>query len=427
MFDLKAIRDNPKSYDENWARRGLEPQTPEILALDETRRRYQTEMQTLQNERKTKSAEIGKIKSQGGDADALMKEVYELKDKIAELEAAEEQAANDLHALLSALPNQLDADVPEGEDETQNVEVRRWGAPKEFEGEHPDHVTIGEALGLMDFETAAKMSGSRFVILKGKLARLERALAQFMLDVQTEEHGYEEVSPPLMVRDSALFGTSQLPKFEEDQFKTTREDYLIPTSEVPLTNMAAEQILDDAALPLRYTAHTPCFRQEAGSAGRDTRGMIRMHQFYKVELVSIVHPESSEEELERKTKCAEDILKRLELPYRTMTLCSGDIGFSARKTYDLEVWIPSQNTYREISSCSNCGDFQARRMKARFRKQGEKETHFVHTLNGSGLAVGRALVAVIENYYDPETQSIRVPEALKKYNLGFDIIEKPRL
>ncbi len=422
MLDLKAIRENPQSFDENWARRGLAPQTPEILALDEQRRHYQTEMQTLQSERKIKSAEIGKLKSQGGDAEGLMQEVATLKDKIAELEAAEAKAAEDLNTLLSSLPNQLHADVPEGEDEEQNVEIRRFGEPKEFEGEHPDHVTIGEDLGLMDFETAAKMSGSRFVFLKGKLARLERALAQFMLDVQTGEHGYAEVSPPLMVRGAALYGTSQLPKFEEDQFKTTREDYLIPTSEVPLTNMASDKILDEASLPLRYTAHTPCFRQEAGSAGRDTRGMIRMHQFYKVELVSIVHPDKSEEELERKTKCAEEILKRLELPFRTMALCSGDIGFSARRTYDLEVWVPSQKAYREISSCSNCGDFQARRMKARFRKNGEKETQFVHTLNGSGLAVGRALVAVIENYYDAQSKTIRVPEVLKPYMGGVEVI-----
>ena len=337
-----------------------------------------------------------------------MEEVGRLKDRMAELEEQERTKAESLNQHLAGLPNIMAEDVPDGDDENDNLEVRKGSTEIKLQS-GPDHVEIGEKLGMMDFETAAKMSGARFVLLSGALAKLERALAQFMLDVHTTEHGYTECSPPLLIRDEAMFGTGQLPKFAEDQFRTTRGDWLLPTAEVPLTNIAASTIVEESYLPRRYTAFTPCFRQEAGAAGKDTRGMLRQHQFYKVEMVSIMCPEESEAEHERMTKCAETILERLELPFRTVVLCSGDTGFGARKTYDIEVWLPGQGAYREISSCSNCGDFQARRMNARYKNADGKNV-FVHTLNGSGVAVGRALIAVIENYWDGE--KLAIPEAL---------------
>lgn len=424
MHDLKALRENPASYDQNWARRGLAPQTPAILELDEKRRKLQTELQTAQNRRNEASKEIGSVKSKGGDAADLMAEVAALKDRMADLEAQEQDAATALNDLLSALPNMLADDVPDGADENDNVEVRRFGEPKTGDNAALDHVAIGENLGMMDFEAAARVAGARFVVSKAGIARLQRALAQFMLDTHTTEHGYTEVDPPLLVSTDVMYGTTQLPKFREDQFETTDGRWLVPTAEVVLTNLVREQILDDSNLPLRYTAMTPCFRKEAGSAGRDTRGIIRQHQFYKVEMVSIVRPEDSEAEHQRMVNCAENILKKLDLPFRTIVLCAGDIGFASRKTYDLEVWVPSQNKYREISSCSNCGDIQSRRMKARFKRPGAKDTEFVHTLNGSGLAVGRTLVAVMENYYDPTDGGIFVPEVLKPYMGGVSKIVK---
>ena len=422
MFDLRAIRQTPEVFDQNWARRGLSPQTPEILGLDEKNRALKTELQELLAERNEKSKEIGQIKSSGGNADDLMAEVASIKDRIAILEEQGRDSEDALKSKLSSIPNQLAGDVPNGPDESHNVEVRRHGTPKTLNSAPKDHVDIGEGLGMMDFATAAKMSGSRFVVLNAGLARLERALAQFFLDTHTQEHGYTEISPPLLVRDNALYGTGQLPKFKEDLFQTTDGRWLIPTSEVSLTNIVAESIVEEEELPLRLTAFTPCFRSEAGSAGKDTRGMIRMHQFYKVEMVSITAPDKSAEEHDRMAECAENILKKLELPFRTIVLCSGDTGFGAQKTYDLEVWIPSQETYREISSCSNCGDFQARRMNARCRSKGEKDNKFVHTLNGSGVAVGRALVAVMENYYDPADGGIFVPDVLKPYMGGLEKI-----
>jgi len=424
MHDLKALRDNPEYYDKNWARRGLSPQTPAILALDESRRSLQTELQALQSRRNEASKEIGAVKSKGGDAQALMDEVATLKDKMASLEEQERKVADELTDLLSSIPNLLAEDTPDGASEDDNVEVRRHGEPKNPNANVPDHVEIGEALGMLDFETAAKVAGTRFVIEKAGIARLERALAQFMLDTHTMEHGYTEINPPLLVNDDVMYGTTQLPKFRDDQFGTTDGRWLIPTAEVVLTNMVREEILEDGDFPIRVCAYTPCFRKEAGSAGKDTRGMIRQHQFYKVEMVSIVKPEDSEAEHQRMTGCAENILKKLELPFRTIVLCGGDIGFASRKTYDLEVWVPSQNKYREISSCSNCGDIQSRRMKTRFKRAGAKDTEFVHTLNGSGVAVGRALVAVMENYYDPQDGGIFVPNVLKPYMGGIEKIVK---
>ncbi|MCF8496649.1 MAG: serine--tRNA ligase [Alphaproteobacteria bacterium] len=416
MFDIKAIRDNPEEFDKGWARRGMAAQTPAILKLDEERRTAQTALQDLQARRNAESQKIGEIKKSGGNADAQMEIVASLKREMADLEERERTLADSLNQHLASLPNILFADVPDGKDESDNKEVRRVGDIRVKKG--PDHAEIGEKLGMMDFETAAKMSGSRFTMLSGGLARMERALAQFMLDTHTQEHGYTEVSPPLMVKDSAAYGTNQLPKFADDLFRTTRGDWLIPTAEVPLTNIVAEMIVEEDSLPRRYTAYTPCFRSEAGAAGKDTKGMLRQHQFYKVEMVSIVRPEDSEAEHERMTGCAETILKKLGLPFRTVMLCTGDTGFGARKTYDIEVWLPGQEKYREISSCSNCGDFQARRMNARTRAKGDKATRFVHTLNGSGVAVGRALIAVMENYYDPADGGIFVPDVLKPYMGG---------
>ena len=418
MHDIRAIRDDPTGYDRGWAARGLPPQSAAILSLDEALRAAQTALQTAQSGRNEVSKRIGQAKGAGkaAEAEALMAEVEALKTVIGEQSDLATDLSVRLQALLAALPNLPAADVPPGEDETGNVEVRRWG--EVFRLEKPkDHVDLGVGLGMMDFEAAARISGSRFVVLRQGLARLERALGQFMIDFQTQEHGYIEVSPPLLVRDEAVFGTGQLPKFAEDLFQTTDGRWLIPTAEVSLTNLVREQITPAEALPLRLTALTPCFRSEAGASGKDTRGMIRQHQFQKVELVSITTPEESDAEHERMTACAEAVLKRLELPFRTMKLCVGDMGFTARKTYDLEVWMPSQGVYREISSCSNCGDFQARRMDARCKTAGEKGTRHVHTLNGSGLAVGRTLVAVLENYQD-EGGRISIPQALQPYMGG---------
>ncbi len=422
MLDLKWIRDNPAALDAALARRGAGPMADSVVELDKRHRAVTTELQTLQSKRNEVSKQIGGVKAKGGDAQPLMDEVASIKDKMAELESEERRLGEEVRGLLLVLPNVPHEAVPDGNDESANVEVRRWGTATSFDFDVKDHADLGTALGLMDFEQAAVMSGARFVVLKGQLARLERAIAQFMLDTHTGENSYTEVNPPLLVHDAALTGTGQLPKFSDDLFKTTTGHWLIPTAEVSLTNLVAGKIVGGVDLPLRFTAFTPCFRSEAGAAGKDTKGMIRNHQFEKVELVSIVSPEESEAELERMVGCAEGILQKLELPYRVMQLCTGDMGFGAIRTYDLEVWLPSQATYREISSCSNTGDFQARRMNARFRPAGEtKGAHFVHTLNGSGLAVGRTLVAVVENYQQSDG-TIRVPDALRPYMGGAEVV-----
>lgn len=423
MFDLKWIRDNPTAFDRGRARRGLPALSAQVLELDQKRRAAQTRFQESQAKRNDLSRQIGQVKAKGGDASAVMAEVAALKDGIAAAEAEEQALGAELDALLAAQPNLPAADVPDGADESFNRVERTVGSVKNFPFKPKQHFELGEELGLMDFEGAAKLSGARFVVLKGALARLERALALFMLDLHTTESGYTEMAPPFLVRDAALYGTGQLPKFEEDLFKTTQGFYLIPTSEVPLTNLAADEIIDEDKLPWRFTALTPCFRSEAGAAGKDTRGMIRQHQFMKVELVSIAHPDHSEEEHQRMTGAAEKVLQQLGLPYRVICLSTGDMGFAAQKTYDIEVWLPGQGAYREISSCSNCGEFQARRMKARCRKPGEKGTRFVHTLNGSGVAVGRALIAVMENYQQ-EDGSILIPEALRPYMQGREKIAR---
>jgi seryl-tRNA synthetase len=423
MHDIRAIRETPELYEKHWAAKGMSGRVAELLDLDARLRAAQTALQAAQAERNESSKKIGQAKARKDEAEAtrLMAHVETLKKTLEEQAEVEREVGELLRQMLAALPNLPAPEVPEGQDEDDNVEVRRWSEPRAIAAPR-DHVDLGEALGMLDFEAAARMSGSRFVVIKGQLARLERALGQFMLDLQTTEHGYTEVSPPLLVRDEAAYGTTQLPKFAEDLFHTTDGRWLIPTAEVSLTNLVREQITAQEELPLRLTALTPCFRSEAGASGRDTRGMIRQHQFYKVELVSITAPEASEAEHERMVGCAETVLKRLELPFRTMLLSTGDMGFAARKTYDLEVWIPSEGRYREISSCSNCGDFQARRMDARTKAAGEKGTRFVHTLNGSGLAVGRTLVAIMENYQD-EGGRIAVPEALKPYLPGLTHIE----
>jgi seryl-tRNA synthetase len=482
VLDLKLIRDNPEAFDAALAKRGVEPLSSAILALDTERRQTVTTLQEAQSRRNQISKDVGKAKAAKREAEAqkLMTEVAALKDAIATGEARDKEISAKLDELLAGIPNLPAEDVPEG-GEDANTELRRWRDKPNFAFQPKQHFELGEALGLMDFETAAKLSGSRFVVLKGALARMERALANFMLDMHTGEFGYTEVNPPMLVRDQTMFGTAQLPKFAEDSFNAKQEEkigedeatvrfdesgvpvvefkgpretelrkiysgklyiqrpytidgviknafpvvdtnrWLIPTSEVPLTNLVAEQIVLEGDLPRRYTGHTPCFRSEAGSAGRDTRGMIRLHQFSKVELVSITTPEQSEAEHERMTACAEEVLKRLGLAHRTMVLASGDMGFSARKTYDIEVWLPGQNAYREISSCSNCGDFQARRMNARYRPEGAKDVRFVHTLNGSALAVGRTLVAILENYQQ-EDGSIRIPDVLVPYMGGLEVI-----
>ncbi len=421
MFDIKWIRDHPEAFDQGMEARGLPPQSSEILALDQQRRDSQTALQEMQARRNEASKAIGQKKKAGEDADALMAEVAALKDKMAAGEETARQADEALEGLLSGLPNIPLPEVPIGPDESANELVRNRGSIPNLEGAAKQHFELGEALGQMDFELAAKLSGSRFVLLRGELSRLSRALANFMIDLHSREHGYLEVSPPYLVRDHVLYGTGQLPKFGEDLFKTEEGYWLIPTAEVPLTNLVRESILDEADLPKRFTALTPCFRSEAGSAGRDTRGMLRQHQFDKVELVSAVHPDRSMEELERMLSCAEEVLKRLGLAYRVMLLSSGDMSAASRKTYDIEVWLPGQETYREISSCSNCWDFQARRMAARFRPEGEKATRFLHTLNGSGVAVGRALIAVMENYQQADG-SIVIPEAVRPYMGGQEII-----
>jgi seryl-tRNA synthetase len=480
MHDIKLIRDDPAAFDLGLARRGLPPMAASLLALDDQRRAAILELQKAQERRNAVSKEIGQAmgRKDFALAEALKAEVADLKNRMPEMEAAEKSALSELEKELAAIPNTPAPDVPDGHDENDNVEVRRHGHKPHFPNSYQpkEHFDIGETLGLMDFESAAKISGARFVALKGGLARMERALAQFMLDLHTTHHGYEEVAPPLLVRDRTMFGTAQLPKFREDQFRAsaavsphdqymaavtrmisksglpepeffkkvsaeeldkgvgvelkgevpgTADYWLIPTAEVPLTNLVRESIVDEAKLPLRYTAGTYCFRAEAGAAGKDTRGMIRQHQFYKVELVSITTPEQSRDEHERMTACAEEVLKRLGLHYRTVALCTGDMGFASQKTYDIEVWLPGQGSFREISSCSVCGDFQARRMNARSKAADAKQTRFVHTLNGSGVAVGRALVAVLENYQNPDG-SVTVPDALRPYMAGLERIEPRR-
>jgi seryl-tRNA synthetase len=425
MHDLRWIRENPDAFDRGLERRGLPPCAEQVLALDKEWRAFETAAQEAQATRNRLSREIGGAKSRGEPIDALLRQVERSKEAEAATAAKTAELRHQIDALLASLPNLPAEEVPDGADESANQEIRRVGEPPRFNFAPLPHEAIGEKLGLMDFARAAKLSGSRFVVLKGALARLERAIAQFMLDLHTREFGYTEISPPLLVRDEVVFGTGQLPKQAEDMFRTTDETggfWLIPTAEVPLTNLVAGEILDEAMLPLRFTAWTPCFRSEAGAAGKDTRGMLRQHQFHKVELVSATTPEQSEAEHERMTGCAEEVLKRLGLPYRVMLLSSGDMGFAARKTYDLEVWLPAQDTYREISSCSNCGPFQALRMKARYRPAEGKgfmrrPPAPVHTLNGSGLAVGRTLIAILENF-QRANGTVAIPEALQPYMGG---------
>jgi len=480
MHDIRFIRDNPEAFDRALARRGLEPQAQRLIALDEKRRAAIQTVEAAQARRNAASKEIGEARKQKDEekAKGLLIEVAALKESIPAMEAEEKKATEELNKALAEIPNLPLDEVPDGKDEKDNVERHHFGAKRDYAFEPKQHFDLGEALGQMDFETAAKLSGARFVVLKKDLARMERALGQFMLDVHTTDHGYMEVAPPLLVRDEVMFGTAQLPKFRDDQFAAFREvslrereqravkawvdDYLvdklkslgwlppnievpaatatlfadvsaqpirddfwlIPTAEVPLTNLVRESILDEAQLPMRVTACTPCFRAEAGAAGKDTRGMIRQHQFTKVELVSITTPEQSKDEHERMLSCAEEILRRLGLHYRVMTLCTGDMGFASQKTYDIEVWLPGQNMYREISSCSVCGDFQARRMNARYRTKEGRNVRHVHTLNGSGVAVGRALIAVMETYQQ-EDGSIAVPDVLQGYMGGMKKIEKP--
>jgi seryl-tRNA synthetase len=427
VLDVKWIRDNQEAFLKGLTDRGFESPNGtlnHILKLDEERRETIQTLEEAQAGSNSASKAIGKAKQAKDESEAqrLMDEVAGLKSIIQDREAAKRLLETSLRELLAGIPNMPASDVPVGPDESANVELRKVGEPPKFTFTAKEHFDIGEALGLMDFETAAKLSGSRFVVLKGRLARLERALAQFMLDLHTDEHGYTEINPPLLVRDDTMFGTAQLPKFEEDQFPAGEDYWLIPTAEVPLTNLARENITDEAKLPMRVTAGTPCFRAEAGAAGRDTRGMIRQHQFSKVELVSVTTPDQSAEEHERMTQCAETVLQKLGLPYRVVVLSTGDMGFAARKTYDIEVWLPGQDAYREISSCSNCGDFQARRMNARYRPKDQKATQFVHTLNGSGVAVGRALIAVLENYQEADG-SVRIPDVLQPYMGGLTRIE----
>ena len=402
--------------------RGQDAQAQHLIALDTERRDILTRAQEVQAERNKLSKEIGLAKREGRDASDIMEKVSQSKNLQTELEEQAKAKEAELENALMSLPNLPYDDVPDGKDEDDNVEVRKWGDVPSFDFEVKEHFDIGETLGLMDFETAAKLSGSRFVLLSGALARMERALASYMLDLHTMKHGFTEVNPPALVKDAALYGTGQLPKFSEDLFRTEEGFWMIPTAEVPLTNIVADEIIAEDYLPRRYTAMTWCFRSEAGSAGKDTRGMIRQHQFSKVEMVCVTKPEESDAELERMTGCAEAVLQGLKLPYRVITLCTGDMGFSARRTYDIEVWLPGQDRYREISSCSTTGDFQARRMKARYRAEGEKKPQFVHTLNGSGLAVGRCLVAVLENYQQADG-SVIVPEVLRPYMGGLEVIE----
>ena len=422
MYDVKWIRENPEIFDKELAKKGLKDVSKPILDIDVKHRKSLTNLQEMQKLRNDVSMQISKLKRDGKDADELIQEVANIKDKMAQEEENVKNYAAELNALLCSIPNYPAPDVPVGADETANKVIRTIGEPRKFDFEPKEHDALGEALKMMDFESAAKLSGARFVVLKDGLAKLERALAQFMLDTHTEEHGFKEINTPVMVRDNALFGTGQLPKFAEDLFKVEGGYWLIPTAEVTLTNLVAEEILEEDELPLRYTGFTHCFRSEAGAAGKDTRGMIRQHQFEKVEMVIISHPDKSYDELEFMTGCAENILKKLNIPYRVMLLSSGDMGFCSHKTYDLEVWLPGQNRYREISSCSNCGEFQARRMNARFKKKGEKGTFRVHTLNGSGLAVGRTLIAVMENYQNADG-SITIPDVLIPYMGGKKVIK----
>ena len=428
MLDLKLIRTHPELLDRALNRRGKAPIANVLLDIDTKNRQVLTQLQTLQNQRNQIAKSFGEAKKKGEDTTDLATQADVIKTQISDLEAQSQVLQNELIQHLEVLPNIPADDVPDGADESENKEIHRIGTPKSFDFDVKPHFDIGEDLNLMDFEIATKISGSRFVVLYQHLARLERALAAFMIDVHTQEFNYTEVSPPLLVNEKSVYRTGLLPKFKEDLFQTTNGFWLIPTAEVVLSNLVAETILTTDALPLRYTAYTPCFRSEAGAAGKDTRGMIRQHQFGKVELVSVTHPDESNHEHERMLTAAEEILNRLKLPYRTVTLCTGDMGFQSQKTYDIEVWLPSQNTYREISSCSNCGDFQARRKNARYRPSATSENskpspEFVHTLNGSGLAVGRTIVAIIENYQQKDG-SILIPEVLKPYMGGLELIEK---
>ncbi len=425
MHDIRSIRDNPEAFDAGLKKRHLAPLSAELVEIDRRRRAAISESEAAQAKRKALSRQIGQAKAKGEPAEALMAEVEALDATLKQGEADARRLDEELTRRLEVLPNLPFEDVPDGVDETGNVELRRSGSPRSFAFTPKDHVALGEATGMMDFGAAARMSGARFVVLKKSLARLERAIAQFMLDLHTsEEGGYTEVNPPFMVRDNAAYGVGQLPRFAEDMFHTENGFWLIPTAEVPLTNLVNDALLDEKDLPLRFTAWTPCFRSEAGAAGKDTKGMIRQHQFPKVELVSITTPEQSAAEHERMTGRAEEVLKRLGLPFRTIVLCGGDMGPASRKTYDIEVWLPGQDTYREISSCSNCGDYQARRMNARYRPREGKGTRFVHTLNGSGLAVGRTLIAVLENYQN-EDGSVTIPEALLPYMGGLEALPAP--
>jgi seryl-tRNA synthetase len=465
MHDIKWIRENPGAFDTGLKRRGLEAESARLLELDEKRRITIMKVEQMQARRNAASKEIGAAKKNKDEAaaQALMGEVTALKEQIPALEAEEKKFSKDLDDVLAAIPNLPSAEVPDGKDEHDNVEHHHFGAKRNYPFAPKQHFELGEELRQMDFETAAKLSGARFTVLKSGLARMERALGQFFIDVHTSEHGYTEIAPPLLVRDAVMYGTGQLPKFRDDQFisaemnwrknrldeilkplneevskrpeapkavvdeliekaETVEEFWLIPTAEVPLTNLVRESIVDEAELPMRVTAYTPCFRAEAGAAGKDTRGMLRQHQFNKVELVSVTTPEESKNEHERMLSCAEEVLRRLGLHYRVVTLCTGDMGFASQKTYDIEVWLPGQGMYREISSCSNCGDFQARRMDARYRPKGGGP-RFVHTLNGSGVAVGRALIAVMETWQQ-EGGSIAVPDVLQGYMGGKKVIEK---
>ena len=426
MHDIKFIRNAPEDFDILMKRRGIKPISSEILDLDTLIRNFQTESQKIQEKRNADSKLIGKMISQGEDTTKIQKEISELKLKINDLDQKIKLYSNQLNNILNDLPNFFDSDVPDGKTEDDNVLIKEWGVIKKMSFIPLDHVQLGENLKQLDFKTGVKLSGSRFVLLRGKLALLERALASFMLDIHTDKFGFEEISPPYIVNKDALLGTGQLPKFSEDLFCTKDERWLIPTAEVPLTNIVSNSIINKSDLPLKFVAHTPCFRSEAGAAGSDTRGMIRQHQFSKVEMVSITQPDESDKELDSLVLCAESILQNLGLPYRIMKLCSGDVGFSSRKTYDLEVWLPGQNngkgTYREISSCSNCGDFQARRMNSKFKDNETNKINFLHTLNGSGLAVGRTMIAVLENY-QLEDGSILIPQVLIPYMKGLTKIE----